>query len=339
MKSLLFSILFLLSNVIAFSINRIEFRNDDSNEFIENTIKKRNRQDSLRYKYFNQRQKVDSIWLSKDMAKYGYDMWGLDNIDVKYISDSIFSSNQIQNMRVLNIPYFNNPQNQRKLYNMKYLHSLSFVMNWNFVIDRDITSAPLLDTLILTDNRIDTLQDWIFDIPNLKILFWRNNSIFHISNQRISPISLKEIVFCEPFIYELPVFLYRMRELNYLVIELGKDANYTGIDSIISANQNLIGLNIGRSNLKCIPMVVYDLKLLNTLIWAENCISNIPSSIEKLKSLQILVLSHNQLSSLPEEIKELKDNLEELDLRDNPIPVEEQERIKKWLPNTKIYFD
>ena len=51
----------------------------------------------------------------------------------------------------------------------------------------------------------------------------------------------------------------------------------------------------------------------------------------------MLDMSYNNLTTLPESIGQLK-NLTWLSLLDNPIPKAEQSRIRKALPNTKIYF-
>jgi Leucine-rich repeat (LRR) protein len=50
-----------------------------------------------------------------------------------------------------------------------------------------------------------------------------------------------------------------------------------------------------------------------------------------------LGLSFNRLTSLPDSIGNLT-NLKRLALNFNPISDEEKVRIKKLLPNTKIYF-
>lgn len=332
-------VLILMNSVFALSEINNKYCNDYPQILIDSIIMQKKTQDSLLYKYYHQRISNDSIWLTKAMEKYGYDIWGLNNMDIKYISDSIFLSNQIQNMQVVNVPYFNDSINQRKLYNMKHLHCLSYEMNWNLFIDKQIINAKILDTLMVVYNRIDTLNDWIFDIPNLQYFVWRDNSIIHINNQNNTPIKLKEIVFCEQYIYELPKFLFRMNQLNYLVLRLGDGANYSGIDSIISTNENLIGLSINNSNLDIVPNVVFNLKHLKDLIFVNGNLSALPSTIGNMKSLRRLVLSKNKLQSMPEEIKELKETLKELEIRDNPINTEELEKIKKWLPKTKLFFE
>lgn len=70
---------------------------------------------------------------------------------------------------------------------------------------------------------------------------------------------------------------------------------------------------------------------------SENKLVKIPSEIQNLKDLQELYLSGCQLSELPSEIQNLR-KLKKLVLIDNPLSVEEKEKIKSWLPNCEIQF-
>ncbi|MCY7327691.1 MAG: hypothetical protein LH618_03995, partial [Saprospiraceae bacterium] len=63
----------------------------------------------------------------------------------------------------------------------------------------------------------------------------------------------------------------------------------------------------------------------------------LPAEIVKLTKLTDLHLSSNQLTILPAEIGKLT-NLITLHVPFNQIPTEEQEKIKKLLPNCEINF-
>ena len=62
-----------------------------------------------------------------------------------------------------------------------------------------------------------------------------------------------------------------------------------------------------------------------------------PESLAQLSNLQELDLSYNQLTSLPKEINQLH-SLEQLYLEGNSISKEEQNRIRKMLPQCTIKF-
>jgi Leucine-rich repeat (LRR) protein len=63
----------------------------------------------------------------------------------------------------------------------------------------------------------------------------------------------------------------------------------------------------------------------------------VPDSIGQLKNLKSLDLSNNKIEKLPGSIQELK-NLKEFYIYDNNLSSDEKEKIKRLLPNTKIYF-
>jgi hypothetical protein len=70
---------------------------------------------------------------------------------------------------------------------------------------------------------------------------------------------------------------------------------------------------------------------------SKNTISSIPSEIGKLKALRRLNLWGNELSRLPQEIQSLT-ALEILNLRSMVFDEEEAKKLRKYLPNTVIYF-
>ena len=69
----------------------------------------------------------------------------------------------------------------------------------------------------------------------------------------------------------------------------------------------------------------------------NNGLAEIPRSVFQHKQLKVLLLNNNSLTSLPPEIGNLT-NLTLFYLFENPIPAEEQEKIKKLLPNCQISF-
>jgi Leucine-rich repeat (LRR) protein len=95
---------------------------------------------------------------------------------------------------------------------------------------------------------------------------------------------------------------------------------------------NLNNQNIGRFDKKI--LLLAQLKELDLL---GNQIKEVPKGIDKLRNLEQLDLQNNQLTKLPRQIKRCK-SLRELYLQGNPIQAKEQEKIKKWLPDCKVYF-
>ena len=76
---------------------------------------------------------------------------------------------------------------------------------------------------------------------------------------------------------------------------------------------------------------------MKTLSLNNNNINKLPNDFGLLKNLTLAILSNNQLTILPSNISELI-NLKTLILTGNNISENEKTRIKKALPNCKIYF-
>lgn len=124
--------------------------------------------------------------------------------------------------------------------------------------------------------------------------------------------------------------------------------------------KNLYELNISRNHLDSIPSAIGRLTNLHLLKASNNRLTGLPASIGKLTSLRQLDLNRNLIVTLPPEIGKLL-NLEKIELWDNEIndlPEEmknlkqlqilelrgilftddQQERIRKMIPDCRVYF-
>ncbi|EMM78569.1 leucine rich repeat protein [Leptospira santarosai str. 2000030832] len=68
-----------------------------------------------------------------------------------------------------------------------------------------------------------------------------------------------------------------------------------------------------------------------------NQLTTLPEEIGNLQNLQTLNLNNNQLTTLPKEIGKLQ-KLKWLDLSGNPSLIDQEEKIRKLLPNVNLYF-
>lgn len=97
-------------------------------------------------------------------------------------------------------------------------------------------------------------------------------------------------------------------------------------------------LNLSKNLLTNLPMEFGNLKHIKSLNLRMNQINTLPKSVAMLTSLETLDLALNKLTSLPLEIANMK-SLKTLILVGNEIPIQQQQIIKKMLPNTTVYFE
>ena len=96
-------------------------------------------------------------------------------------------------------------------------------------------------------------------------------------------------------------------------------------------------LALGKNNFSTFPVSITNLPNLKKLYIDQNEITAIPHDINKLQKLEVLDMWSNDLYIVPESISQLA-KLKVFDLRVIQMSKDEQERIIKLLPNTKVHF-
>jgi hypothetical protein len=133
---------------------------------------------------------------------------------------------------------------------------------------------------------------------------------------------------------EIDPIVFKHTQLKLLLLYGNK---LTHISSEIGQLTNLEYLDLSLNQLTDLPKEIGKLTHLTMLGLARNSLTNVPSEIGLLTKLPYLNLSMNKITKLPLEIAHLK-NLKNLYLHTNAFPIDEQEKIKKLLPNCKIEF-
>lgn len=107
----------------------------------------------------------------------------------------------------------------------------------------------------------------------------------------------------------------------------------------ISQLNNLEELHILKSSLTTLPNEIKSLSELKVLnIAGGGKLNSIPTSIGELQNLEKIDFWRNNLSTLPNSIAKLK-KLKSLNLIENNFSLEEQEKIRKLLPNCEVKFE
>ena len=165
---------------------------------------------------------------------------------------------------------------------------------------------------LLKGNQITVLPNKISQLGSLRSLSINNNKLHTL------PTTFKQLKLLE--------------ELYLSGNQLGK------LPAKINQLTQLKKINLANNQLTNLPNTFGGLTALEELDLSYNQLKHLPSTFFRLKNLKSLSLQHNQLDSISMQISNLKE-LEWLDLTGNNIPIEQQNQLKSYLPNTMIVFE
>jgi Leucine-rich repeat (LRR) protein len=133
-----------------------------------------------------------------------------------------------------------------------------------------------------------------------------------------------------------PKEIWMFPNLQYL--DLSKNL-ITDYPDSLGQLKNLQVLHLSKNKIESLPREFGDNTNLVIVDINQNELTMIPPQVGKLKKLKYLDLWGNDIGIFPEELKDIADNLKVLDLRVILINYDSQDRIRKLLPHTTIYFD
>jgi Leucine-rich repeat (LRR) protein len=198
-----------------------------------------------------------------------------------------------------------------------------------------------------------------FRIPILAVLFLLlHSSSSHAQSARLYPLldsitldtmqgftdlasAMKEpekvikLVLRKEKLKEFPKEIWSFPNLQYLDLSKNQIAEFP---DTLGQLKNLQVLHLSRNKIESLPRELGDLTNLVILDINQNELTNLPPQVAKLKKLKYLDLWSNNLTVFPDELKELQDNLKVLDLRAILINYDTQDRVRKMLPKTTVYF-
>jgi Leucine-rich repeat (LRR) protein len=149
------------------------------------------------------------------------------------------------------------------------------------------------------------------------------------------PDKVVKLVLKKQKLDSFPAAIWVFPNLQYL--DLSKNHIREFPDTLYKL-KNLQVLHLSKNKIESLPRELGDLSNLVILDINQNELTMLPPQIGKLKKLQYLDLWSNNIAIFPEELKELQGTLKVLDLRVILINYSTQDRIRKMLPNTTIYF-
>jgi|TARA_R110000851_G_scaffold191515_3_gene342142 Leucine-rich repeat (LRR) protein len=202
-------------------------------------------------------------------------------------------------------------------YGVKSLGSTSVTMNGKNLrsIPEFIFNMPNLKILNLTDNYIETVPDKIGKLKNLEELMLASNRITSLPSSIGSLTKLKIFYLHTNELTTLPATIGKLESLDKLMVSSNK---LSSLPPAMFDAPKLNVLDLGNNKLTSIPEAISNLKKLNYLFLSDNQLTSLPKSIGDITSLVSVQLENNRLTRLPESIGNLE-NLHSLILNGNPL--------------------
>lgn len=166
-----------------------------------------------------------------------------------------------------------------------------------------------------------------------------------ISNHEAPPLftSLEEALKNPGEVYRLQLRRKRFSQIpseiftftNLIELDLSNN-RIEEIPDAIATLTNLKVLKLGNNRLHTISDSIGTLTNLESVDLSRNHLISLPAAIGNLTKLKSLEIWRNEIGSLPTRIGELSETLLYLDIRQNPYPPENIEKLTMLLPETEI---
>jgi Leucine-rich repeat (LRR) protein len=180
-------------------------------------------------------------------------------------------------------------------------------------LSKAIREFPL-QNLILRNNRLSSLPEWLKDMSTLKVLDVSDNWLNGIPEWICNLTGLKELCLADNNLFTLPKSMENFTSLT--ILSLCGNRMLMDIEPIGDI-KSLVRLDLSYCNIKELPDSLSNLTMLTKLNLRGNQLTSLPDWITDLTMLTKLNLRGNQLTSLPKSIRHLR--LVSLDLQYNQL--------------------
>lgn len=175
-----------------------------------------------------------------------------------------------------------------------------------------LAKSNTLQNLDLYARRLHGFPTEILSLKNLKQLNLRTCTLGSLPDEIVSLSHLTRLDVGQTSLTNLPPVIGQLSQLTHLWLN---DNPLPALPQELSGLSNLMYLNADRALL-----------------------TQLPEEIGLLSNLKWLRLNNNQLTAMPTDMSGLAKSLKILYLIGNPIPVQEQNRIRKTLPGCTVIF-
>ncbi|CAA6815849.1 MAG: Unknown protein [uncultured Aureispira sp.] len=240
----------------------------------------------------------------------------------------------------ISTPYRNNAQERTKHLDLSY-KNIHYIPN-------KVANYPNLSYLSLSNNRIQALNPKLAQCKKLRKLDLSSNGMAQLPTSLTLLTQIDELVLADNRLNSLPSYFSSLRNLKTIDISnlhsgMAEFHNHiTKFPSVLTQMPNVEKLFLEKLPLRSLPNSIRNMTQLQVLSLNGNRSINLSqafSVLAKMPDLIALDVSFIGRKTLPQSIQQLK-NLKILvwheEKQRNRIFIEAT--LKKWLPNTKIYY-
>ena len=256
------------------------------------------------------------------------------NLKSNALSDLPSEIGQLQQLTRLDLSY--NPLSElpSEIGQLQQLSRLNLMYSGLIDLPSEIGQLQQLSSLNLSYNPLSELPSEIVRLQRLSRLYLRSSRLSELPSEIGQLKTLTSLDLSYNRLSELPSEIGQLQQLNRLNLRSNR---LSELPSEIGQLQQLSSLNLRSNGLSELPSEIGQLQQLTELDLRSNRLSELPSEIGQLQQLTKLYLSVNELSEIPPETGQLQ-QLNDLYLDVNHISEEQQNQIKKLLPNCRIRF-
>lgn len=242
--------------------------------------------------------------------------------------------------QTISIPYRNNAQERTKHLDLSYRNI--------YYIPNKVARYPNLRYLSLSNNRIQALNPQLAYCKKLRKLDLSSNGMQQLPSGLSLLSQIDELVLADNRLNTLPASFSSLKNLKTIDISNLHSGmsefynNITKFPSVLTRMSNVEKLFLEKLPLRSLPSSIRNMTKLQVLSLNGNRSINLNQAFNALANVPDLIaldLSFIGRRSLPQSIQKLK-HLKILvwheEKQSNRFFVEET--LKKWLPNTKIYY-
>ena len=196
--------------------------------------------------------------------------------------------------------------------------NLSLTGNELRAVPDNVRELGRLESLVLADNPIEELPDWLAELHQLTSLGLGKTSLRALPESVGALSHLSGVLLNNNEFDQVPPVFKNLSDLTTLRLDHN---GITELPDWITTLDKLEELNLEGNEIAALPDNLGDLKNLRVLRLADNNIEHIPTSIERLQHLTELGLARNPLKAVPRELLDLPDTCS-LNIRGGDIPRE-----------------